>query len=95
MEARDLEGAASQLAPGFRLVFPGGSEVERLEDLVAWSRERYRWERKTFDRIEAAGPAVWVSGTLSGEWLDGRSFAGIRCLDRFEPERDLIRRQEV
>jgi hypothetical protein len=95
MEARDLDGAASQLAPGFRMVFPGGREMERLEDLVAWSRDRYRWVRKTFDRVEAAGQAVWVSGTLSGEWLDGRSFEGIRYVDRFELEDGLIRRQEV
>jgi hypothetical protein len=95
MEARDLDGAAGQLAPGFRMVFPGGREMERLEELVAWSRERYRSVRKTFERVEAVGPAVWVSGTLSGEWLDGRSFEGIRYVDRFELENGLIRRQEV
>jgi SnoaL-like domain len=95
MEARDLEDAARLLAPGFRMVFPGGREMERLEDLVAWSRGRYRSVRKTFDRIEAAGPAVWVTGTLSGEWLDGRSFEGIRYVDRFELEGGVIRRQEV
>jgi hypothetical protein len=95
MEARDLDGAAAHLAPGFRMVFPGGREMERLEDLVAWSRDRYRFVKKTFDRVEAAGSAVWVSGMLSGEWLDGRSFAGIRYVDRFELTEGLIRRQEV
>lgn len=95
MEARDLAAASALLAPGFRMVFPGGVEMERLEDLVAWSRERYRWVRKTFDRIESTGEAVWVSGTLAGEWLDGRPFEGIRYVDRFELKNGMIIRQDV
>ena len=95
MEARDLTAASALLAPGFRMVFPGGVEMERLEELVAWSRERYRWVRKTFDRIESTGEAVWVSGTLAGEWLDGRAFEGIRYVDRCELRDGLIARQDV
>lgn len=95
MESRDLGAASEHLAPGFRMVFPGGVEMERLDELVAWSRERYRWVRKTFERIESAGQAVWVSGTLSGEWLDGRPFEGIRYVDRFELQDGLIVRQDV
>lgn len=95
MEARDLAAASALLAPGFRMVFPGGVEMERLEELVAWSRERYRWVRKTFDRIESTGEAVWVSGKLAGEWLDGRAFEGIRYVDRFELKDGLIVRQDV
>lgn len=95
MESRDLGAASEHLAPGFRMVFPGGVEMERLDELVAWSRERYRRVRKTFERIESAGQAVWVSGTLSGEWLDGRPFEGIRYVDRFELQDGLIVRQDV
>jgi SnoaL-like domain len=95
MEARDLAAASTFLAPGFRMVFPGGVEMERLEELVAWSRERYRWVQKTFDRIEPTGRAVWVSGTLAGKWLDGRRFDGIRYVDRFELEAGRIVRHEV
>jgi hypothetical protein len=95
MEARDLERAKGCLAPGFRMVFPGGIEMERLEELVAWSRTRYARVVKTFDRVEHAGTGVWVSGTLAGEWLDGRAFAGIRYVDRFELVDGLIVRQEV
>ena len=39
--------------------------------------------------------AVYVSGTLSGEWPDGAAFTGIRFIDRFEVERGLIRCQDV
>lgn len=95
MEARDLEAAAALLAPSFTMTFPGGVEMQRLEDLVAWSRPRYRSIRKAFDRVEDAGTAVWVSGTLAGEWPDGRAFEGIRYVDRFELQDGLIVRQEV
>lgn len=95
MEARDLEAAAALLAPAFKMTFPGGVELARLEDLVAWSRPRYRSIRKTFDRVEDAGAAVWVSGTLAGEWPDGSPFEGIRYVDRFELADGLIVRQEV
>ena len=95
MEARDLAGAQALLAPGFRMVFPGGAEMARLEELIAWAKDRYRWVRKTFDRVESSDRAVWVSGTLAGEWLDGRAFDGIRYVDRFEIENGLIVRQDV
>lgn len=95
MEARDLDAAKAMLAPEFTMVFPGGVEMHRLEDLVAWSRTRYARVVKTFHRIDRAESAVWVSGTLAGEWLDGSAFDGIRYVDRFELADDLIRRQEV
>lgn len=95
MEARDLDAATAMLAPDFTMVFPGGVEMRRLEDLVAWSRTRYARVVKTFDRIDRAGSAIWVSGTLAGEWLDGSTFEGIRYVDRFEIDDGLIRRQEV
>ena len=38
---------------------------------------------------------VHVSGTLSGHWLDGEPFSGIRYIDRFDIHRNLIVRQTV
>ena len=38
---------------------------------------------------------VYCFGTLSGEWLDGTSFEGIRFIDRFEVVGDKISRQDV
>ncbi|TCT11575.1 SnoaL-like protein [Tepidamorphus gemmatus] len=95
IEARDLVAASKLLAEDFRMVFPGGVEMRRLEELVEWSRGRYRFVCKRFERIESTGTAVWVSGTLSGEWLDGRPFERIRFVDRFELANGLIVRQDV
>jgi hypothetical protein len=99
MEARDLPAARAHLAPGFTMTFPGGVTMTTLEDLVAWSRPRYRFVKKTYDRFDALpGPQtslVYCFGTLHGEWPDGTPFAGIRFIDRFELSGDLIARQDV
>jgi hypothetical protein len=89
LETRDPRGAA-YLAPGAKIVFPGGHEFQSLETLAAWAFTRYRAVRKTLERIDELPDrgdgvtTVYVYGTLAGEWLDGRPFAGIRFIDRFE-----------
>lgn len=90
LEARDLQTAARHLAPGAAMTFPGGQRFADLESLVAWSKDRYRAVRKTYDRVDelavdARGiTVVYCRGTLAGEWPDGRAFAGVRFIDRFE-----------
>ncbi len=87
MEARDLERAATYLADGFVMVFPGGVEFSAPEELVAWAKDRYRSVAKTYERFDEAGgeanAAVYCYGTLYGEWPDGSPFEGIRFIDRF------------
>jgi len=99
MEARDLDTAQAMLAPGFEMTFPGGVRMTRLEELIAWSRPRYRFVRKTYDRFDAMQQGetgiVYCFGMLSGEWLDGTAFAGIRFIDRFEVVDGLFTRQDV
>jgi len=99
MEARDLDKAESMLAPGFTMTFPGGVRMTRLAELIEWSRPRYRAVRKTYERFDCsqddATAIVYCFGTLSGEWLDGTPFAGIRFIDRFEIEQNLFVRQDV
>jgi phenylpyruvate tautomerase PptA (4-oxalocrotonate tautomerase family) len=99
MEARDLEAAQAMLAPGFRMTFPGGMEMTTLAQLVEWSRPRYRFVRKSYERFDTAqdGPTsiVYCFGTLAGEWLDGTPFEGIRFIDRFEAEEGRFTRQDV
>ncbi|WP_367198522.1 nuclear transport factor 2 family protein [Amorphus sp. 3PC139-8] len=95
MEARDLNDAKALLAPSFVMVFPGGREMRTLEELVAWSKDRYRFVRKRFERFDAAGETVFVSGTLEGEWPDGTPFDGIRFIDRFDLADGKIVRQDV
>jgi 4-oxalocrotonate tautomerase family enzyme len=87
MEARDLETARGHLAEGFTMTFPGGHRFTRLEDLVAWSATRYREVRKAFETVDEGvtdgAAVVHCHGTLTGTWLDGSSFEGIRFIDRF------------
>lgn len=101
MEARDLDGAQGLLAPGFVMVFPGpdgGTRMETLEALVAFSAGRYRFVKKVIDSIDesyrADATIVHVSGMLHGEDLQGRPFSA-RFIDRFAVEKGLISRQEV
>ena len=79
--------------------FPGGKRFHTPEELVEWSRSRYRSVGKTYERIEQApgdnGSVVYCSGTLFGEWPDGTPFSGIRYIDRFEVSGGKIVNQEV
>lgn len=99
MERRDLALAQSFLAADFKMTFPGGVMFESLQELVNWSRTRYRSVGKTyerFDQSESDGETiVYCFGTLQGVWLDGGHFDGIRFVDRFVVENNLIRSQLV
>jgi 4-oxalocrotonate tautomerase family enzyme len=99
MEARDLTRAKSYLGAGFFMVFPGDRRMSDLDALVAWSKDRYRFVKKTFDSVEAfhgeGCAVVYTRGTLYGEWPDGTPFDGIRFIDRFELREGLITRQDV
>ncbi|MCZ6859959.1 MAG: nuclear transport factor 2 family protein [Alphaproteobacteria bacterium] len=87
MEARDLKKAQSMLADEFTMVFPGTPPMRELDELIAWAKDRYTQVAKSYERFDVApGPdsvAVYCFGTLHGEWLDGRTFEGIRFIDRF------------
>ena len=83
MERRDLAAARACLAPGFFMVFPGNKRFDALEQLVESAKGRYRSARKTYERYETAGDAVYCYGTLHGELLDGSPYSGIRFIDRF------------
>ncbi|MGG7646109.1 tautomerase family protein [Rhodovulum sp. YNF3179] len=99
MEARDLDTARAMLATGFRMTFPGDVRMSRLEELIEWARPRYKAVQKTYERFDAAQSGataiVYCFGTLSGTWLDGTGFSGIRFIDRFEIEAGKITRQDV
>ena len=99
LEARDLDRARSFLAEDFEMTFPGEARFTRLEDLVAWAKDRYRAVTKTIEAIEALpspdGVTVYCRGRLAGEWPDGTPFAGIRFIDRFELAVGKLTRQEV
>jgi 4-oxalocrotonate tautomerase family enzyme len=99
MQERDLDGASAMLGAGFTMTFPGAEPMTTLAELIAWSKPRYNFVRKTFDSIEAFQngdvAVVYTRGTLAGEWPDGSPFAGIRFIDRFELSGGKITRQDV
>jgi hypothetical protein len=100
MEERDLAAARRFVADDVELVFPGGVRRRDLTEIAAGSASRYRRIGKHIDGCDlGTGPdgtaIVYVFGTLHGQWSDGRDFAGIRFIDRFELREGLICRQEV
>jgi ketosteroid isomerase-like protein len=85
--SRDLAAAQRFLAEGFTMVYPGDARFTRLEDLVSHMKPRYRGVRKRIERFDQApdgkDTVVYCFGTLYGEFADGRSFEGVRFIDRF------------
>jgi hypothetical protein len=99
MEARDLEAAKAFLGPGFKMTFPGGISMSSLEELVEWSKTRYRAITKTFEDFDCfedgADTVVYSTGMLNGEALDGSPIREVRYIDRFVFRDGLIVDQQV
>lgn len=99
MEQRDLQKARSHIAEDFAMTFPGPVHFSSLEELVAWSRSRYKFVRKTIDSIKELSDkdhtTVYCTGTLAGEWPDGSGFSGIRFIDSFSVRNGKLARQDV
>ena len=66
---------------------------------MAWARQRYQSVKKSYKGFDTAfhgtRSTVFCFGTLSGSWLDGSGFSGIRFVDRFELEGETIVSQMV
>ena len=99
LQARDVESAQRHLAPGARIVVPGGRVVGSVREIVTNSSARYRAIGKDIERFDVAASAdkvvVYCIGTLQGMWPDGTAFHGIRFIDRFELRDGRIVLQEV
>lgn len=99
MEARDLERAKALQAEGFSMIFPGNAEFKTLDDLLQWASQRYSSVAKKIEQVDECitegGSVVYCYGTLYGRWLDGTAFEGIRFIDRFELQNNLIVKQLV
>lgn len=99
MEAREIAAAEAMLGDGFQMVFPGTQPMKTLQELIDWAAPRYRFVKKTYEGFDAMqgtdAAIVYTRGTLSGEWPDGKAFAGIRFIDRFEVAGGKITRQDV
>jgi len=100
MEARKLDVARDMLGDGFAMTFPGTAPMRTLEELIEWSKPRYKFVTKTyegFDALQGGGDEaiVYCRGTLQGEYHDGSTFEGIRFVDRFEITGGKITKQDV
>ena len=99
MQARDLQAAGAFLDDAFWMEFPGGVRMQTLEELIEWSKPRYRSIDKVFDGFSEAFTStetiVVCHGTLHGVWADGTPFEGIRFVDRFTVARGKITSQMV
>ena len=99
MEARDLNAAKAHLAHDFTMTFPGNARFTELNELVAWAHQRYQSVSKSCEGFDTAfhgtRSTVFCFGTLSGSWLDGTGFSGVRFVDRFELDGETIVSQMV
>lgn len=99
VEERRLEEAAPYLADDATITFPGGRTFSSLEEQVDSSAGRFRRVQKVFERFDVIevdeSIIVYSFGTLEGEGLDGRSFSGVRYIDRFVLRDGLIVDQKV
>jgi len=73
--------------PGSPMLFPGGVVLTDCLQMPARAASLYRRVEKVFERFDEVvtpeGTLVYNFGTLSGEWLDGTPFQGVRYIDRF------------
>jgi hypothetical protein len=87
MSARDLSRLQTLLAPGFFMTVSGNHRFTRLEDFFAHSRARQGAVRKHVEGFDVSvngdAAVVYSFGTMSGTWLDGSAFQGVRFVDRF------------
>ena len=99
LQARDIEKAEAMLATDFQMRFPGTQPFASIEELIDWTKDRYRFVQKTITSTEAfhtnGHAVVYITGTLAGEWPDGKPFDGIRYIDRFEIKSGKLTSQEV
>jgi len=91
--------ANAYLAPGCKMLFPGGVVITDCLQMPQRSAALYRWVEKVFERFDEVstpdGIVVYNFGTLRGEWVDGTPFAGIRYIDRFVVRDGLFVDQKV
>ncbi len=97
---RQLDKVKAMVASDFIMHFPGAEPMHQFEQLIDWSKDRYRSIEKQIESIEALHAAgdetvVYCRGTLAGVWPDGTHFQDIRFIDRFELVNNKITRQDV
>jgi hypothetical protein len=99
MQRRDLVSARQWLADDFRMTFPGGAVMKKLEELLEWASSRYLHVSKVYEQFDQCwrgdSVVVYCFGYLQGQWLDGSEILNVRFIDRFELANGKICRQDV
>jgi hypothetical protein len=99
MEDRDLATAEVMMAPNATITFPGSKSYATQGEMVAASKGRYLWVKKSIDFADCLskdrGHTVYIMGTLYGVNRHGLQFQDIRFIDRFEIMGGAITRQDV
>ncbi len=99
MQDKDLVTAQTHLHPDFHMCFPGGVVMYSLQEMTTWAAARYSAICKQYEQFEESwqgdATVVFCHGTLQGIWQDGRTFEGIRFMDRLQVQDGLITRQDV
>ena len=99
MQRRDLVAARQWLSDDFRMTFPGGVVMEKLEELLRWASSRYARVSKVYEQFDQCwrgdSVVVYCFGYLEGQWLDGSEILNVRFIDRFEVANGKICRQDV
>ena len=97
----DPEAARRYIGPELEIRFTGNRLMREPAECAAFNAQRYKWVKKKFGPTHVAegGTAdetiVYQTGTLHGEWPDGRPFEGNRYVDRYVVRRGKIVRMEV
>ena len=75
------------LSENFLLTISGNFSFTNMQEFIAFSETRYSSLQKFTESFEASesstGIAIYLRGTISGAWLDGVTFKGVRFCDRF------------
>jgi hypothetical protein len=101
----DPESAARYTAADLKLTFTGKRAMRTPADATHFNASRYKWVKKSIERTDVVMPSadeaargesiVYSTGTLYGEWPDGKSFEGNRYVDRFVVKGGLIKQMDV
>jgi hypothetical protein len=97
----DPDAARQFCSPEMEIRFTGNRRMADPAECAAFNRGRYKWVKKKFGPTHVAegGSAeettVYQTGTLYGEWLDGKPFEDNRYVDRYVVRRGKIVKMEV
>jgi ketosteroid isomerase-like protein len=97
----DPEAARRYIGPELEIRFTGNRLMREPAECAAFNAQRYKWVKKKFGPTHVAEggtedeTVVYQTGTLYGEWPDGRPFEGNRYVDRYVVRRGKIVRMEV